>query len=54
MTLIAAPRRMVEFEVDGQAVKVFEGQTILDGLNQLGITTPTLCYGQTLDRKSVV
>ena len=44
----AAPRRMVEFEVDGEPVKVFEGQTILDGLNKLGITTPTLCYGETL------
>jgi predicted molibdopterin-dependent oxidoreductase YjgC len=53
MTLIAAPRRMVEFEVDGHAVKVFEGQTILDGLNQLGITTPTLCYGQTLTPANV-
>ena len=53
MTLIAAPRRMVEFEVDGEPVKVFEGQTILDGLNQLGISTPTLCYGQTLTPANV-
>jgi predicted molibdopterin-dependent oxidoreductase YjgC len=53
MTLIAAPRRMVEFEVDGRPVKVFEGQTILDGLNQLGIATPTLCYAQTLTPANV-
>ena len=25
---VAAPRRMVELEVDGQAVRVFEGETI--------------------------
>src|SRR6476646_3988828 len=53
MTLLGAPRRMVEFEVDGQPVKVFEGQTILDGLNQLGVVTPTLCYGETLTPANV-
>ena len=46
--IVAAPRRMVELEVDGQAVRVFEGQTILDACTQLGIDTPTLCYGETL------
>ena len=48
MTELLAPRRMVELEVDGQAVRVFEGATILDACTQLGIDTPTLCYGETL------
>jgi len=39
---------MVELEIDGQPVRVFEGQTILDALRKLGIETPTLCYGDTL------
>ena len=41
-------RRMVELEIDGQPVRVFEGQTILDALRKLEIETPTLCYGDTL------
>jgi predicted molibdopterin-dependent oxidoreductase YjgC len=39
---------MVEATVDGQAVRVFEGSTILDACRSLGIETPTLCYGDTL------
>src|SRR6185312_6748046 len=39
---------MVELEVDGRPVRVFEGATILDACRQLGIDTPTLCYGETL------
>jgi predicted molibdopterin-dependent oxidoreductase YjgC len=39
---------MVELEIDGQQVRVFEGSTILDACRQLGIDTPTLCYGETL------
>jgi predicted molibdopterin-dependent oxidoreductase YjgC len=39
---------MVELEIDGQPVRVFEGQTILDACNKLGLSTPTLCYGETL------
>jgi predicted molibdopterin-dependent oxidoreductase YjgC len=39
---------MIELEVDGQPVRVFEGQTILDALRKLEIATPTLCYGDTL------
>ena len=46
--LVGAPRRMVELEIDGQPVRVFEGQTILDACTKLGIETPTLCYGETL------
>jgi predicted molibdopterin-dependent oxidoreductase YjgC len=47
-TLLAAPTPMVELEVDGQPVRVFEGSTILDACRALGIDTPTLCYGETL------
>ena len=45
---LLAPRRMVELEIDGRAVRVFEGETILDACGRLGIDTPTLCYGETL------
>jgi predicted molibdopterin-dependent oxidoreductase YjgC len=47
-TLIAAPKRMIELTVDGDAVRVLDGSTILDACRQLGIDTPTLCYGDTL------
>ncbi len=53
MTLVAAPQRMVELEVDGQTVRVLEGSTILDACNRLGIETPTLCYGETLEPANV-
>ncbi len=42
------PKRMVELEIDGRPVRVFEGSTILDACSQLGIDTPTLCFGETL------
>jgi predicted molibdopterin-dependent oxidoreductase YjgC len=48
MSDLLAPKRMVELEVDGQPVRVFEGATILDACTKLGIDTPTLCYGETL------
>ena len=47
------PRRMVELEVNGRSVRVFEGQTILDACRKLGIETPTLCYGETLQPANV-
>ncbi len=47
-TQLLAPARMVELQIDGQAVRVFEGSTILDACEQAGIETPTLCYGETL------
>jgi NADH dehydrogenase/NADH:ubiquinone oxidoreductase subunit G len=46
------PKRMVELEVDGQTVKVFEGETILDACNKVEIDTPTLCFGETLEPKN--
>ena len=45
---LLTPRRMVELEIDGRAVRVFEGSTILDACKELGIDTPVLCYGETL------
>ena len=42
------PRRMVELTIDGRAVTVPEGSTILDACRSLGIDTPTLCYLENL------
>ncbi|HYH45379.1 MAG TPA: 2Fe-2S iron-sulfur cluster-binding protein, partial [Thermoanaerobaculia bacterium] len=42
------PRRTVELTVDGQAVAVPEGATLLDAARQVGIDTPTLCYLENL------
>jgi predicted molibdopterin-dependent oxidoreductase YjgC len=48
MTELLAPARMVELEVDGKPVRVFEGATILDACQKLEIDTPTLCYDEPL------
>jgi predicted molibdopterin-dependent oxidoreductase YjgC len=40
--------RMIELTIDGRPISVPEGETILDACRQLGIETPTLCYGDTL------
>jgi len=50
MTLVsvAAPKRLVELTIDGATVSVTEGSTILDACRRLGISTPTLCYADTL------
>jgi predicted molibdopterin-dependent oxidoreductase YjgC len=45
---VAAPTRLVELTVDGRTVSVTEGSTILDACRRLGISTPTLCYADTL------
>ena len=34
-------------------MRVFEGETILDACRRLGIDTPTLCYGETLEPANV-
>ncbi len=39
---------MIELTIDGQAVSVAEGSTILDACRRLEIETPTLCYADTL------
>ncbi len=41
-------RRSIEIKIDGKAVSVPEGSTILDAARQLGIDTPTLCYLESL------
>jgi predicted molibdopterin-dependent oxidoreductase YjgC len=43
-----APKTTVELTIDGQAVSVPEGTTILDACATLGIEIPTLCYLETL------
>ena len=44
----AAPPRQVELSVDGKAVSVPEGTTLLQACRQQGIDTPTLCYLENL------
>ncbi|UOX91707.1 2Fe-2S iron-sulfur cluster-binding protein [Amycolatopsis sp. FBCC-B4732] len=46
---IGIPRRLVEFTVDGETVRVPEGLTILDACTATGTDIPTLCYGDTLE-----
>jgi predicted molibdopterin-dependent oxidoreductase YjgC len=41
-------QRTVSLTVDGRPVEVAEGATILEACAQVGIDTPTLCYGETL------
>jgi len=53
MVSIAAPKKLVELTVDGRSVSVTEGSTVLDACRRLGIDTPTLCYGDTLDPVNV-
>src|SRR4051794_24044940 len=53
MVSIAAPKKLVELTVDGRSISVTEGSTILDACRRLGVDTPTLCYGDTLDPVNV-
>jgi predicted molibdopterin-dependent oxidoreductase YjgC len=48
-TRVAMPRRIVEFELNGAAVKVAEGDTILSACRANDTEVPTLCFGDTLD-----
>lgn len=48
MTPSEGPARSVALTVDGQAVRVREGATLLDACKQLGIDTPTLCWAANL------
>jgi predicted molibdopterin-dependent oxidoreductase YjgC len=45
--------RRVQVTVDGTAVQVPEGATLLDACRQAGVDTPTLCYGDTLEPHNV-
>jgi len=40
--------RFIEIKIDGQAVSVPVGSTILDAARKLGIDTPTLCFLESL------
>src|ERR1700694_5019256 len=42
------PRAAVEIKIDGQAVAVPEGSTILDAARGMGVDTPTLCFLESL------
>ena len=42
------PRRLIDVEIDGAAVRVPEGATILDACRAHGVDTPTLCYADNL------
>ncbi len=46
------PVRQVTITIDGEAVSVPEGSTILTACNAAGKDTPTLCYGDTLTPKN--
>jgi predicted molibdopterin-dependent oxidoreductase YjgC len=46
-------QRMVSLTIDDAPVEVPEGSTILDACAQLGIDTPTLCFGDTLQPANV-
>ena len=46
-------QRVVKLTIDDQSVEVPEGSTILEACAQLGIDTPTLCYGETLQPANV-
>lgn len=45
---LSLPTRLVELTLDGEAVRVPEGSTILDACAATGRQIPTLCYGDTL------
>ncbi len=45
---LETPRRLIDLEVDGEAVRVPEGSTILDALRGKNVDTPTLCYADNL------
>jgi predicted molibdopterin-dependent oxidoreductase YjgC len=46
---LGPPRRLVEVTIDGTAVKVAEGDTLLAACRAAGVDTPTLCYGPTIE-----
>jgi ferredoxin len=45
---VAPPRRLVDLEIDGEAVRVPDGSTILDACRAMGVDTPTLCFADNL------
>ena len=49
---VPMPRRRVELSIDGQSVRVPEGDTILDACRVAGVEVPTLCHSDTLTPKN--
>ncbi|MGH3439245.1 MAG: 2Fe-2S iron-sulfur cluster-binding protein [Sciscionella sp.] len=49
---LGLPTRLIELTLDGEAVSVPEGSTILDACTASGKSIPTLCYGDTLQPKN--
>jgi predicted molibdopterin-dependent oxidoreductase YjgC len=45
---LETPKRLVDVTIDGVAVRIPEGATLLDACRQQGIDTPTLCYLENL------
>src|SRR5262245_25739663 len=45
---LETPRRLVDVTIDGRAVRVPEGATLLEACRQQGIDTHTLCYLENL------
>src|SRR5258708_7749539 len=45
---LETPKRLVEVEIDGAAVRIPEGATLLEACRGLGVDTPTLCYLENL------
>jgi predicted molibdopterin-dependent oxidoreductase YjgC len=45
---LETPKRLVDVEIDGAAVRVPEGATLLEACRAQGIDTPTLCYLENL------
>lgn len=52
MIPLQPPRRLIDVEIDGEAVRVPEGSTVLDACRTAGKDIPTLCYGDTLTPKN--
>ncbi|HEU5447778.1 MAG TPA: 2Fe-2S iron-sulfur cluster-binding protein, partial [Acidimicrobiia bacterium] len=52
MSFVGPPLRMVELTLNGEAVAVPEGSTILDAAKLAGLDIPTLCWGDTLTPKN--
>ena len=46
--LLPAPKRLIDATIDGEAVRVPEGTTVLEACAAAGTEVPTLCYGDTL------
>ncbi|WP_431898289.1 2Fe-2S iron-sulfur cluster-binding protein [Nonomuraea sp. bgisy101] len=52
MIPLQPPRRLIDVEIDGEAVRVPEGSTVLDACRTAGKDIPTLCHGDTLTPKN--